>query len=237
MNSAYCKRFFDLVIASLLSLVLLPTIIVCAVGTAISLRCWPFFTQSRIGRGGRTFRFVKLRTLPPRTPRYASKYELVDLHIPRFTLALRRLHLDELPQLLLVVVGKMSLVGPRPEMPYLYAEFSPEFAAQRTTLRPGCTGLWQVSEHCGQMIYEHPEFDVHYLLNRSLRLDLWIIGRTLRMHLPGGDKHLATLATLPEWAKRRQPAEQHTMQRQPIAGSFASAPEVAVRPVMQAVKS
>jgi lipopolysaccharide/colanic/teichoic acid biosynthesis glycosyltransferase len=147
MTHAVAKRTFDIVVASILLLIAIPTILFCAVGTAISLRCWPFFTQERIGRDGRTFLFVKLRTLPAHAPRYASKYQLVALQIPRFSLALRKLHLDELPQLFLVVLGKMSLVGPRPEMPNLTDQFDSEFAKQRTSVRPGCTGLWQISEH------------------------------------------------------------------------------------------
>ena len=93
---------------------------------------------------------------------------------------MRRLHLDELPQLFLVVIGKMSLVGPRPEMHSLTTHYGDEFAAQRTQVRPGCTGLWQISEHCTKMIFEHPEFDLQYVQNRSLRFDMWIIARTLQ---------------------------------------------------------
>ena len=82
-----------------------------------------------------------MRTLPTTAPRYATKYELVRLRIPAFSLMLRRLHLDELPQLLHVLAGKMSLVGPRPEMPNLYCAFDAEFAERRVSVRPGCTGL------------------------------------------------------------------------------------------------
>jgi lipopolysaccharide/colanic/teichoic acid biosynthesis glycosyltransferase len=205
MTHPDAKRFFDIVVGSLLLLIAIPTILVCAVGTAISLRCWPFFTQRRIGRDGQTFLFVKLRTLPLHTPRYANKYQLLELHIPRFSLALRRLHLDELPQLFLVLLGKMSLVGPRPEMPNLADQFDSEFARQRTGVRPGCTGLWQISEHCAQMIYEHPEYDAHYLRNRSLRFDLWIMTNTVRIFLPWGNRRLASLTTLPAWAALERP--------------------------------
>jgi lipopolysaccharide/colanic/teichoic acid biosynthesis glycosyltransferase len=200
------RRAFDVICATALVLLTLPVLVLAAIGTTISLRAWPFFTQTRIGRDGEEFRFVKLRTLPVHAPRYAGKYELGHLHLPWFSRTLRMLHLDELPQLLLVVIGRMSLVGPRPEMPYLHEQFRPEFAAARTSVRPGCTGLWQVSEFCDRMIYEHPELDEHYLANRSLRLDLWIIGRTLRLLLPVSDKRLVTLAQLPAWARARSTA-------------------------------
>jgi lipopolysaccharide/colanic/teichoic acid biosynthesis glycosyltransferase len=124
------------------------------------------------------------------------------LKLPAFSRALRQLHLDELPQLWLVVIGKMSLVGPRPEMPYLHEQYDPGFARRRSTVRPGCTGAWQVSEHCDQMIFEHPEFDEFYLRNRSLRFDLWIVVRTIRLLLPVRDRRLTSLEALPNWAVR-----------------------------------
>ena len=225
MGNAVGKRMLDVIVGSVLLILVLPMIVVCAVGTSISLRSWPFFTQTRIGRDGKMFRFVKLRTLPPHAPRYASKYELVEVRIPRFSLALRNLHLDELPQLFLVVIGKMSLVGPRPEMPHLHDQFGDEFGEQRTAVRPGCTGLWQVSEYCTQMIYEHPEFDAHYLLNRSLRLDVWIIAQTVRVHLPGGDKHLVSMSTLPSWATRT--AAPVTSDERSLSALSLAAPPVA----------
>ena len=194
------KRAFDVIVGTVLVIATLPILIVGAIGTTIALRAWPFFTQVRVGADGQPFKFIKLRTLPVHAPKYTSKYELAHLHVPRFSDTLRRLHLDELPQLYLVVIGKMSLVGPRPEMPYLHAQLSPTFAELRTSVRPGCTGLWQVSQHCDQMIHEHPEFDERYLAAHSFRLDLWIIMRTLRLLLPARDKRLVSLTDLPEWA-------------------------------------
>jgi lipopolysaccharide/colanic/teichoic acid biosynthesis glycosyltransferase len=116
---------------------------------------------------------------------------------------LRRSHLDELPQLFLVVVGKMTLVGPRPEMPSVHDQhFDPVFAHIRTSVRPGCTGLWQISDHCGEMIYEHPEFDECYVRNRSLRFDLWILRRTVRFMWPVAARTLVSLDDVPSWAVR-----------------------------------
>jgi hypothetical protein len=112
---------------------------------------------------------------------------------------LRRLHLDELPQLLLVLTGKMSLVGPRPEMPNLYSAFDLQFAARRIGVRPGCTGLWQISEHCDRMIFEHPEYDGFYLEHRSLGLDVRVMARSVRLLLPFGDPKLVTYADLDTW--------------------------------------
>jgi lipopolysaccharide/colanic/teichoic acid biosynthesis glycosyltransferase len=125
------------------------------------------------------FRMTKIRTLPPRTPAYVSKYELHDVRVPRICQLMRNLHLDELPQLFLVPLGKMSLVGPRPEMAALHARLDPEFAALRTSVRPGCSGLWQIGRSSHRLIVEAPEYDRLYVENASIRLDLWVMWRTL----------------------------------------------------------
>lgn len=193
------KRAVDIVLSTALLLLAAPVILVTAVGSAIALRAWPIFTQNRIGIGGAPFRFVKLRTLPPDTPRYTDKYAVQGLDIPLFARAVRRLHLDELPQLLLVLIGRMSLVGPRPEMPHLHRHFPPEFARLRTSVRPGCTGLWQVSSSCTGLIGEAPEVDAFYVRHRSLRLDLWIMARTVMKVMPGPSKRLVGLDDVPRW--------------------------------------
>jgi lipopolysaccharide/colanic/teichoic acid biosynthesis glycosyltransferase len=174
------KRAFDVVIALTLLLLTLPVLVIALVGSAISLRAWPLFTQQRVGAGGELFTFVKVRTLPPETPAYADKYQLRSVRQPWFTQLLRKLHLDELPQLLLVLTGRMSLVGPRPELPNLHAELDPAFAELRTSVRPGCTGPWQVSTERDGLIGESPAFDAYYVERRSFGLDLWVLGRTAR---------------------------------------------------------
>jgi lipopolysaccharide/colanic/teichoic acid biosynthesis glycosyltransferase len=190
MRAAAAKRATDMTVALVLILVTLPVMVVALVGTALSLRTWPFFSHERIGRNGTPFRMVKFRTLPASTPAYAAKYDLAEVDVPWFCRTLRRLHLDELPQLFLVLTGSMALVGPRPEMAHLCAEFDPAFAARRAQVRPGCTGLWQISDRCDRLIHEHPEFDELYLRHQSLSFDLWIIARSARNLLPGG--HVVT---------------------------------------------
>jgi lipopolysaccharide/colanic/teichoic acid biosynthesis glycosyltransferase len=134
----------------------------------------------RLGRNGRHFRFVKLRTLPTNTPSDASKYELADLD-SKFGGFLRNTHLDELPQFWLLVTGRMSLVGPRPEMPTLAATFDPAFVAERMAVRPGITGTWQVSPAAVGLIGEAPEYDRFYIEHACPRLDAWISVRTLAL--------------------------------------------------------
>ena len=196
------KRTVDIVVGAALCAVAVPVVVVAALVITVLLRCSPFFVQDRIGADGRRFRFVKLRTLPPDVDPYADKYALDDVDVPRFCTSLRRLHLDELPQLALVVTGRMSLVGPRPEMPRLHEELDPAFAAARTGVRPGCTGLWQVGDQCDLLIGEAPEFDELYLRHRSLRLDAWILWRTAVMIVVG---RTVPLDRIPLWALRGAP--------------------------------
>ena len=196
------KRTVDIVLATVLILITLPVMVAAALGSALVLRTNPLFTQTRIGQHGEPLQFLKFRTLPRCTDPYASKYDIASVRIPRFSAALRALKLDELPQLLLVLTGKMSLVGPRPEMPVLEERLDPGTRAVRRSARPGCTGLWQISDRCTGLICEAPEFDTYYVANRTLRLDLWILLRTTRFLVPFGRRPLTTLDDLPRWAMR-----------------------------------
>lgn len=173
------KRIVDIVVGGALAIAVTPLVIILAVVVAFVLQTTPFFVQERIGRHGRPFRIVKLRTLPRSVPRYATKRELAFDSVPHFTRLLRDLHFDELPQLWLVPLGRMSLVGPRPEMEFLLQPLPESARHQRLQLRPGCTGLWQISVDQSGLIHEHPEYDLLYAARRSARLDLWIFGHTL----------------------------------------------------------
>lgn len=203
------KRLFDVGIGLVLALLALPVIAVAAVALALSLRSWPFFVHERVGWQGRPFRMVKLRTLPPEAPPYADKYAIAGLELPPVCRFLRRTHLDELPQLLLVPFGRMSLVGPRPEMPQLHEAGDTVFAGERTTARPGCTGLWQLSPDAHRLIWDAPDYDRFYLRHRTLRFDVWILWQTSLFVL--GLEGPVALDRVPIWA---------------CAGGLASAPVV-----------
>jgi lipopolysaccharide/colanic/teichoic acid biosynthesis glycosyltransferase len=192
------KRITDLVGGAVLLVLATPVILVAAAVSAVAYRRWPFFVQTRIGRDERPFRLVKVRTLAPSTPSSLPKAQL-EAHRPgpacRF---LRAHHVDELPQLAHVVRGTMSLVGPRPEMTALHQQLPADFARCRTRVRPGITGLWQVSKAVEQMIADHPEYDRFYVANLSGRLDRWIAWRTVTGFL--GRDRLTSLDELPAWA-------------------------------------
>jgi lipopolysaccharide/colanic/teichoic acid biosynthesis glycosyltransferase len=192
------KRASDLLLTSILLLVALPVILLAALGSALVLRAWPFFVQLRVGMHERQFKFLKIRTLPLATPAYVIKHRLIKDRIPPFVRLLRALHFDELPQLLLVFTGRMSLVGPRPEMQECHDLLDEDFARERTSVRPGCTGMWQISVAKDDMIGSAPEYDRFYIQHQSVRLDLWIIARTIRQMVGLGGR--VTLADVPHWA-------------------------------------
>lgn len=156
-----------------------PVIVLLAAGSAVSFRAWPLFVHTRLGRKGRLFSFVKLRSLPTSTPVDVDKYSIAATTTTKWGKFLRSTHLDELPQCWLVVSGHMSLVGPRPEMPALAITFDAAFMKERQAVRPGITGPWQVSTAATGLIGEAPEFDRLYLSHAGPRFDIWIIFRTL----------------------------------------------------------
>lgn len=191
------KRALDLAIAIPAAVLTLPLVLVFAAISWFKYREFPLFRQPRLGHGGEEFTFWKIRTLPSIAPDTADKYQLQALPIPRFAQVLRNHHLDELPQLWLVVAGKMTLVGPRPEMPTLSASFDQSFVAERLAVRPGCTGLWQVSKGSRGLIGEAPEWDRHYVNHTTLRLDLWIMFRTVLMM--ARMREVTELTDIPRW--------------------------------------
>ncbi len=130
-------------------------------------------------------------------PDTADKYQLAALDLPKFARTVRYRHLDEFPQLWLVITGKMSLVGPRPEMPTLSASFDQDFVAERLSVKPGCTGLWQVSTSARRLIGEAPKFDLHYVRNWTLRLDAWILYRTVLAMTTS--EEIRRLVDIPRW--------------------------------------
>lgn len=212
------KRTFDLLAGALLGVVALPFVAGGALVSAVCLRAWPFFVQARVGLGGRSFRIVKIRTLPVATPRYIDKHGLAEVSIPAPMRAMRRVHLDELPQIYLAVLGTMSLVGPRPEMRHLHESMQPGVAEARVSVRPGCTGLWQVSDLASELISQGTKLDLLYIEHRSMRFDLWILFRTVFIAL--GLAKPVSVDRLPVWIDH---VEQRAERRVAPVVSVASA--------------
>lgn len=201
MTHSIVKKVFDLVVGSVTAVVVTPVILVLAIGSLITFRANPFFVQPRIGRHGDSFRFIKIRSLPIETPANLTKDRLREIENGRWGRFIRHHHLDELPQVWLVVAGRMSLVGPRPEMPGLDARLDPEHRAVRQSVLPGCTGMWQISVASAGMIKDAPQYDNFYVNNWSLRLDLWILLKTFK-ELTGG-RPIKSLESVPRWVLHR----------------------------------
>jgi lipopolysaccharide/colanic/teichoic acid biosynthesis glycosyltransferase len=142
-----------------------------------------FFKQKRVGRNGRIFTLWKFRTMHASSQAYAVKPGSDDYpSITRVGAVLRRRGLDELPQLLCVLVGNMSLVGPRPEMPFIVETYTAQQRA-RLGVVPGITGFWQVAGPKHEPIHANLQYDLHYIQNRSLQFDVWILLQTFRILL------------------------------------------------------
>ncbi len=138
----------------------------------------PLFVQDRIGQRGRRFRMYKFRTLREGVDPYAiAPRDRDDPRITRFGRWLRSTSIDELPQLLNVLRGEMSLVGPRPEMPFVVEGYD-AWQRRRLTVKPGITGLWQILGRKDLPMHDNLQYDFYYIRNRSLALDLSILLRT-----------------------------------------------------------
>lgn len=173
------KRVMDIFIA-LSAIVLTFPLWFCAVlWIKIDSRGPVFFSQSRVGKDGRPFDILKFRTMYAETEAYArSPKSSTDSRITRSGRLLRKFSLDELPQLINVITGDMSIVGPRPEMPFIVARYK-EWEKKRLSVRPGITGLWQVIGRKDLPLEENIQYDFLYIKNRSLVMDISIIMRTL----------------------------------------------------------
>ena len=180
LSARIAKRSIDLVVGSVLCLLSLVVAVALMVGSMLSFRANPLFVQTRVGRYRKHFRVIKIRSLPTATHAYTDKYSLRSEPTTGFGSFIRATHLDEIPQLWLVLIGRMSLVGPRPEMAQLADSFVPHQAQARSPFRPGCTGLWQLSHHSDGLMSESPEYDLFYAEHQSALLDLWILWRTVK---------------------------------------------------------
>lgn len=174
------KRGMDLFIGGTAFLFSLPVMAMAALAVAILDGRPVLFSQQRVGKGGELFTIYKFRTMRRDAPTYSdSPIETSDDRITPLGRILRRLSIDELPQLFNVLKGDMSLVGPRPEMPYIVETYS-DLHRRRLDVTPGLTGLWQVyGRHHRERIHEHIKYDLHYVENQSLFLDLRILFATI----------------------------------------------------------
>jgi lipopolysaccharide/colanic/teichoic acid biosynthesis glycosyltransferase len=178
-SSSLVKRVCDVTGALFLMALLLPLFLVVAILIKLDSPGPILFRHYRIGKGEKRFLLWKFRSMRTDVPGYeASPRSVVDPRLTRVGRLIRRLSVDELPQLVNVIKGDMSLVGPRPEMPFIVARY---YSAHRKRLvaRPGITGLWQISPARAFPIHENLQYDLHYIRNQNLFLDCAIMLRTI----------------------------------------------------------
>jgi lipopolysaccharide/colanic/teichoic acid biosynthesis glycosyltransferase len=194
LGYAAVKRLLDIVAAASLLLILLPVFLVIAIAIRLDTPGSVFYRAERIGRFGRTFRVVKFRSMRAgcsSTPHVAFVRSLLrdgaacdlykvtaDSRVTHVGAFLRRTSMDELPQLWNVLRGDMSLVGPRPDVAYAVDDYA-DWMHRRLLVKPGITGLWQVSGRSRLGLLDMYRLDVAYATAPSLREDLRILLRTV----------------------------------------------------------
>ncbi len=179
----YGKRILDLIVGSILLLVALPVSLVVAIAVLLVLGRPVFFVQKRPGRFGRVFRLVKFRSM--KDARTANRELLPDEErLGRFGRLLRRSSLDELPELLNVLKGDMSLVGPRPLLVQYLERYTPE-QARRHEVRPGLTGWAEVNGRNALSWEDRFRLDVWYIEHLNFGLDLRRLARTVAKVVTG----------------------------------------------------
>jgi lipopolysaccharide/colanic/teichoic acid biosynthesis glycosyltransferase len=183
------KRGFDLMVGSVTLLVLMPFLLALMLAIIVESPANPVFRQRRLGLNGEPFWMLKLRTMVPNAERRRAEVEHLneakpplfkarrDPRVTRMGRFLRATSLDELPQLINVLQGRMSIVGPRPRLPQEFDLNDPE-QFRRFTVKPGLAGLWQVSGRAALNFDEALDLDLQYIDNWSFAWDLKLIART-----------------------------------------------------------
>ncbi len=172
------KRPFDTLASLILIAVLAPILLVVALLVRSGSPGPVLFRQKRVGKDGKLFDLYKFRSMYVDAPKYEfSPREVEDARITRIGRFLRRTSIDELPQLLNVLKGEMSLVGPRPEMPFIVEKYD-AVQRQRLQVTPGITGLWQLSADRAFLIHENIQYDLYYIRHRSFFMDFAILLHT-----------------------------------------------------------
>jgi lipopolysaccharide/colanic/teichoic acid biosynthesis glycosyltransferase len=168
------KRVLDVTVSSLSLVILAPLLGLVALTTLVDSGRPILFSSTRVGRHGRPFVMFKFRTMRTNAPVVGNKSD-TGHYATRVGRWLRVLNVDEMPQLWNVLIGDMSLVGPRPEQPHI-AEWYQPWQSERLTVPPGITGWWQLRVRgSNNEMYQHVEFDVWYVRNAGFWLDVWLL--------------------------------------------------------------
>jgi len=184
-GESVAKRVLDLVLALSLGLLSLPLVVLASLLIRLGSKGSVVFRQTRVGKDGEQFEMFKFRTMYQKSiPFEPAPRDDKDPRITRVGKWLRRTSLDELPQIINVIKGDMSFVGPRPEMPFIVARYE-GWQMQRLRVKPGITGLWQIMGRKDLPLDENLEYDFYYIRNQSILLDITILLRTIPTVLMG----------------------------------------------------
>ncbi|MEK4751939.1 sugar transferase [Priestia sp. FSL R5-0597] len=183
-----CKRMVDIVISFVALMVLLPVILLFALIVMIETPGSPFFLQERLGKNGRPFTIMKLRSMYSDAEKNGAQWAVKnDSRVTKVGKLIRQTRIDELPQLWNVLKGDMSIVGPRPERAVFIEEFQktvPAFS-QRLAVKPGLTGWAQINGGYELTPAEKLELDLYYIHHTNIRFDVKIMIKTLRVIVTG----------------------------------------------------
>jgi lipopolysaccharide/colanic/teichoic acid biosynthesis glycosyltransferase len=171
------KRLLDIIIASIFFILLLPIFIVVFIAIKIEDRGPIFFFQDRTGKNGKIFKMFKFRSMTVETTRNGKKLTHNE-RVTKVGKVLRKTSIDEFPQVINVLKGEMSIIGPRPWIPEYYARFN-KHQKHRCDVLPGITGLAQVNGRNGLSIFDKIKYDIEYAKNVSFIMDLKIIAKTI----------------------------------------------------------
>ena len=191
------KRLFDVAVTLLFAPLIITITAIMAIVLTVELRGSPFFVQTRIGKDGSPFRMFKLRTLRHAAPGEEPSYAIRDWdsfvfspsgqrepRLTRMGAFARKTSIDELPNLINVFRGEMSIVGPRPEIPEIVSQY-PQFYNRRHAVLPGIAGLAQVSGRSDLTYAETVHYDLQYVDGHSLFTDIVILLRAFAVVLRG----------------------------------------------------
>jgi len=185
------KRLIDIMVSIIVLLLFLPLWVLVAILIKTTSSGPVFFLQDRPGLGKKIFKVYKFRTMKPGSEKMIKGKEVMkdDDRVTTIGRFLRRTKIDEIPQVLNILKGEMSLVGPRPERVSSLGDYTSEIS-KRLNMNPGLTGLAQVNGNIHLSLEERYKYDVYYVEHFSLWLDLKIITRTIGVVLFGEDKYL-----------------------------------------------
>lgn len=197
------KRLIDIIISLIVLIVFLPVWIIVAILIKATSEGPIFFLQDRPGQNKKIFKVYKFRTMKPGSEKMIKGQEVMkdDDRVTSIGKFLRRTKIDEIPQVLNVLRGEMSLVGPRPERIVSLEEYDDEIS-KRLNMKPGMTGLAQVSGNIHLDLQDRYKYDVYYVEHYSFWLDIKIIFRTVGVVLLGEDKYLDKRLVDLNWSKR-----------------------------------